>query len=186
MARFMKQYDLILNKYPILVQSLTTGGFFALGDVVAQHLVEHQSKHDFGRTARMTFYGSVIAGPAVAVWYRYLFARTSHIQSAIQATLTRVAADQLLFAPPFIAVFFTGTGILEQRSFEEIKSKLKFGYKDALLANWQTWPAFQAFNFYVVPPLYRSMAVSVVSTGWNSYLSWKNNSSLNKAVLANA
>ncbi|TPX47562.1 hypothetical protein SeMB42_g03279 [Synchytrium endobioticum] len=181
MAAFIKIYDTLLTKHPILVQSATTGFFFALGDVIAQHFVEKRKNHDLMRTVRMTVYGTCIGGPAVALWYRFLFSRTSHITSPVQSALLRVAADQIVCAPIFMGAFFIITGLMEQRPWKEIKAKLRFGYRDALVANYQVWPAFQLVNFYFVPPLYRSLAVAGVSTGWNSYMCWKNATSLSKA-----
>ncbi|KAJ3326641.1 Protein required for ethanol metabolism [Blyttiomyces sp. JEL0837] len=95
------------------------------GDIMAQQVVEVKGfeNHDFSRTARLAAFGGFIAGPSVALWYPFL-QRTINIKSAPQALVARVAADQLIFAPTFIGIFFAYNGIMEGKSINEVKEKL--------------------------------------------------------------
>jgi len=46
---------------------------FAVGDVIAQQLVEKRGKeHDYKRTGRMSLFGAIVAGPSTSLWYRFL------------------------------------------------------------------------------------------------------------------
>jgi protein Mpv17 len=54
--------------------------------------------------------------------------------------LARVALDQFVFAPTFIAVFFTGTGLLKGQSLDDVKQTLCAQYKTAVLSNYTVWP----------------------------------------------
>jgi len=46
---------------------------FAVGDVIAQQLVEKRGKeHDYKRTGRMSLFGACVAGPSTSLWYRFL------------------------------------------------------------------------------------------------------------------
>ncbi|KAI8362832.1 hypothetical protein BD560DRAFT_455524 [Blakeslea trispora] len=165
-------YHRVLTKRPILVQSLSTG------DVIAQQLVEKQGweKHDLKRTARMTVFGGIFAGPVLSQWYR-LVERKVTLKQPAQALVVKVALDQLCFSPFFIAAFFTGQGLFEGKSLNEIKEKLASGYTTALIGNYKIWPAVQIFNFYFTPLNYRLMVTNVVALGWNAYLSTVNHRS---------
>jgi hypothetical protein len=50
-----------------------------------------------------------------------------------------VGLDQCLFAPSFIALFFSAQGALEGKSMTQIKEKLNDGYPQALLNNYKVW-----------------------------------------------
>ncbi|KAI9279582.1 hypothetical protein BY458DRAFT_30679 [Sporodiniella umbellata] len=150
----------------MLVQCLSTG------DVVAQQAVEKKgwAQHDFNRTLRMTTFGGIFAGPILSTWYRWIDKTIVH-RAPSKALLYKVACDQFLFAPCFIGAFFTGQGLFEGKSLDEIREKLTNGYTTALIGNYKIWPAVQLINFYFVPLNYRLMVTNVVALGWNAYLS---------------
>ncbi|KAL9552070.1 hypothetical protein MBANPS3_003963 [Mucor bainieri] len=187
-------YHRVLTKRPILIQSLSTAVLFGAGDVIAQQFVEKQGwdKHDLTRTFRMTAFGGVFAGPALSNWYRFIDRKVT-TKNAFQGLATKVVLDQFIFAPFFIAddhtsiqckcvlliqlgypAFFTGQGIFEGKSLQEIKDKLSSGYTTALIGNYKIWPAVQVVNFYFTPLNYRLMVTNVVALGWNAYLSTVN------------
>ncbi|GAN11049.1 protein sym1 [Mucor ambiguus] len=168
-------YHRVLTKRPILIQSLSTAVLFGAGDLIAQQFVEKQGwdKHDFTRTFRMTAFGGIFAGPALSNWYRFIDKKVT-TKNAFQGLATKVVLDQFIFAPFFIAAFFTGQGIFEGKSLQEIKDKLSSGYTTALVGNYKIWPAVQVVNFYFTPLNYRLMVTNVVALGWNAYLSTVN------------
>jgi protein Mpv17 len=86
-------------------------------------------------------------------------------------TVTRVLADQIIFASTNLAFFLSSMAYLEGSSVSE---KLSSTYVEALKKNWMVWPAVQAVNFTVVPLQHRVLVVNVVSLGWNCYLSYVN------------
>ncbi|KAI9344725.1 hypothetical protein BD770DRAFT_397376 [Pilaira anomala] len=165
-------YHRVLTKRPILVQSLSTAVLFGAGDVIAQQAVEKQGwqKHDFQRTFRMSAFGGVFAGPVLSTWYRFIDKKVK-TTNKFQGLVTKVVLDQFVFAPFFIAAFFTGQGIFEGKSIDEIKNKLSTGYTTALIGNYKLWPAVQVVNFYFTPLNYRLMVTNCVALGWNAYLS---------------
>jgi protein Mpv17 len=87
-----------------------------------------------------------------------------------------MAADQLFFAPIFLAIFFCYNSVFEQGrlSSSDMLTKLRRNYIPALKANWKVWPLVQCINFYLVPLQYRLVFVNVVALGWNAYLSMLN------------
>ncbi|KAI5791954.1 hypothetical protein EDC01DRAFT_103259 [Geopyxis carbonaria] len=165
-------YRASLVKKPLLTQCVVTAILFGSGDAIAQHAVERRGirNHDFGRTFRMGFYGGCIFGPAAVQWYKVLEKYVKAPQPLVQAGL-RVAADQLVFAPINMGVFFTVITTLEGG---DLKKKLDDSYWKGLKANWMLWPAVQTVNFTMVPLQHRVLVVNLVSLGWNSYLSFIN------------
>jgi len=141
--------------------------------VIAQHVVEKTESHDYARTLRLTGFGGVVAAPLLSNWYRFLDQHI-HMSTPFKALIARVGMDQLLFAPCFIAVFFSAQGALEGKNTEQIKEKLQDGYPQALINNYKLWPAVQLFNFYVTPLRHRLMITNIVALGWNTYLSTAN------------
>lgn len=81
-----------------------------------------------------------------------------------------MAADQLTFAPTFIAVFFIVQGYLDGKRIAGIKERLRLRYRDTLNANYMIWPWVQLANFTVVPLQYRVLLANLVALGWNVYL----------------
>ena len=102
----------------------------------------------------------------------------------MRAALLKVALDQGCFAPFFNLVFISSLAALQGLSAGETWAKLKAEYKDVMLTMWKIWPAVQLANFTFVPFLLRPLVVSVVALFWNTFLSWKTNSSSNKEEAA--
>jgi len=146
---------------------------FTLGDVVAQVGVERRRRwqaFEPRRTARLAFYGGCVAGPALTTWYRVLELHV-RLSTPVRSLLARVALDQALFAPLFLATFFTMQSLMTGRSLVQTKQHLASTYFKALANNYKLWPAVQLANFYLVPLRHRLMVVNTVALGWNTYLS---------------
>ncbi|KAJ3214993.1 hypothetical protein HK099_006572 [Clydaea vesicula] len=136
-------YSSLLHKHPIFIQSLSAGALFGLGDVISQVVVEKKiqknENYDFNRSARFLLYGTFIAGPSVSSWY-ILINRKFASLSPVKALLAKVSLDQLIFAPSFIAVFFTYNSLCEGRTLSETKEKLSLAFPSALINNYKIWP----------------------------------------------
>ncbi|KAF8247647.1 hypothetical protein K440DRAFT_297100 [Wilcoxina mikolae CBS 423.85] len=173
MAHLLRAYQLQLVRRPVLTGAVTSGVLFGLGDIIAQQGIDRKGikNHDFAATARMTFYGGCIFGPAAVGWYKVLERFVVIKRSQNVQMLARVACDQLIFAPVGIAVFFSTMSVLEGG---DPKQKLRESWWTALRANWNIWPAVQVVNFRFVPLDMRVLFANVISIGWNSYLSWLN------------
>lgn len=144
-------------------------------DLLVQQVIERRGikQHDFKRTLLQSLLGFCYVGPSLTLWYRTvdgLFKGTPAI-----AVLKKVAADQLLFAPPFIASFFVVNGLLMGVSFAHIKERLSKHYVSTVITNYKIWPAVQLCNFYLVPLYYRVLVAQLVAVYWNTYLIWKVN-----------
>lgn len=88
---------------------------------------KQQQQHDWVRTLRLCAFGGLISGPVGSRWYRFLEHKVPQTaQRGPAATLlARVALDQLLYAPSFIAVFFVAQSAMEGKTSREIEEKLR-------------------------------------------------------------
>ncbi|GMM54487.1 hypothetical protein DAKH74_011030 [Maudiozyma humilis] len=162
----------------------TTGTLFALGDILAQTLGPSKETADatpaqtldrgdspptdnpLARTARAATYGTLYA-PLGDAWYRLL-------QRRVAGTLLRVAADQLLFAPAGLALYYAAMAVLRGEPPATAAQRVRAELWPTLCANWCVWPWVQLVNFRWVPVEYRLGAVSGVAVLWNAYLSMRN------------
>lgn len=72
------------------------------------------SEIDWGRTLRFTLVGAAVLAPSLHVWYGFLI-RT--LPGTAPATVVkRVALDQLLFAPVFLAGFLSTVMLLDGKA----------------------------------------------------------------------
>lgn len=93
------------------------------------------------------------------------------------ATAQRVALDQLVFAPAFIAVFFSSLGALEGKSAAEVRTQLEDIWAPSVVTNWAWWVPVQAVNLGLVPPRYQVLASNGAGVVWNVFLSFMGNKS---------
>ncbi|KAJ6583115.1 hypothetical protein DFH09DRAFT_1309350 [Mycena vulgaris] len=172
MAAFFKAYNAMLIRRPMLAQCGTAAVLFGAGDIIAQQAVERKGKeHDFARTARLTFYGGAMFGPAMTKWYQLL--NRIQFKSPTKAVVYRVWLDQCILTPGAVIVFFGSMALLEGKPHEAIP-RIGAGYVPTLLRNWAVFVPTQIINFWLVPPHLRFVVVSVVSLFWNTYLSVAN------------
>lgn len=68
MKRFWSLYATVMRRHPAKTQLLTTGTLAALGDLVAQKLIERKESVDVQRTARFFTVGLCLVGPAYGAW----------------------------------------------------------------------------------------------------------------------
>lgn len=84
----------------------------------------------------------------------------------------KVALDQLLFAPPFMASILSLLRLLDGDKPAVIVESLKKNYFKLLTTNWQVWPFIQMANFYFVPLNYQVILVNSASVAWNTYVAY--------------
>ncbi|KAM9383517.1 mitochondrial inner membrane protein Mpv17 isoform 4-T4 [Phaethornis superciliosus] len=175
MAGLWRGWGRMLARRPGAAQALTAGALMAVGDVVAQQLVEQRglSGHQGPRTLRMAAIGCSFVGPVVGGWYRVLDWLVPGATKVV--AVKKMVLDQGVFAPCFLGCFLGVTGVVNGLSVEENWAKIQQDYVDTLLTNYCIWPPVQAANFYFVPLQHRLAIVQCVAIVWNCYLSWKAN-----------
>ncbi|SNX87262.1 related to SYM1 - protein required for ethanol metabolism [Melanopsichium pennsylvanicum] len=139
---------------------------------------------DWSRSARFLAFNVGMA-PLLAEWNKFLEFRFPLRTTAggvkgtagtlgkvsLKALGSRVAMDQLFFAPIGLALFTGAMGYMERGSLDGVKAKFGEMYIPAMLANWQLWPLVQLVNFRYMPLKYRVPFVSTVGILWNIGLS---------------
>lgn len=154
-------------------QCLTGGVLFATGDTIAQQLVEKRgSRHDVPRTFRLALYGGCVFSPLASLWFGKVLERVQFASKPANIA-TKVALDQGIASPAFIALFFGLITLMNGKTTEEAKHKVQENWWPTLKTAWGLWIPVQALNMAVVPPNQRLLFVNVVSIFWNTFLSIK-------------
>ncbi|KAJ7726714.1 hypothetical protein DFH07DRAFT_852620 [Mycena maculata] len=180
MASLLRAYNAMLMRRPMLAQCGTAAVLFGAGDIIAQQAVEGKGKeHDFARTARLTFYGGAMFGPAMTKWYQLL--NRIQFKNPTRGIIYRVWLDQAVLTPGAVIVFFGSMAVLEGKPQEAVP-RIGAGYVPTLLRNWAVFVPTQIINFWLVPPHLRFVVVSVVSLFWNTYLSVANSKATKEAA----
>ncbi|CAH1954105.1 unnamed protein product [Acanthoscelides obtectus] len=157
-----------------VVQALQTGVLMGVGDAIAQTFVEKApgKKYDPRRTGKFFLLGVGFVGPTLGTWYRVLASRFGDT-GTFNVAVKKMALDQLVFAPSFLALFITTVSFTDGRNWRETKQQLIHKYPDIYLTNLTIWPAVQLVNFSFIPLRHQLLLVQSVAILWNCYLSWK-------------
>jgi len=181
MASLLRLFNASLIRRPYTAQCATAAVLFGTGDIIAQQAIEKRGKnHDFARTARLTFYGGALFGPAITKWFQVL--NRIQFSSPTKGVVYRVWLDQFLLTPGAVAFFFGSMSIMEGKGISGAQERISSAYVPTLLRNWGVFIPTQIINFAIVPPHLRFVVVSVVSLFWNTYLSATNARQQNLAI----
>lgn len=131
---------------------------------------------DLERQARFVCYG-FLASTVQFSWYSFLEdavkgrGSMSMSDSGHRSLIVRLLADQILYAPFSLLLFFAFMNVMEGNSTADLRKRLAKQFVPALKAQYLLWPVVQFVNFKFVPLMYQLPVVSTVSVGWNIYLS---------------
>uniref|UniRef100_A0A1D1Z6L4 Protein Mpv17 n=1 Tax=Anthurium amnicola TaxID=1678845 RepID=A0A1D1Z6L4_9ARAE len=167
---FLSWYLNTLNKYPVMMKSVTSAFLTLVGDLICQLLIDQVPELDLKRTFVFTFLGLVLVGPTLHFWYLYL-SKLVTLQGASGALL-RLLLDQFIFSPIFIGIFLSSLVTLEGR-LSQLVPKLQQEWFSSVVANWKLWIPFQFLNFWFVPQQFQVLAANFVALVWNVILSFK-------------
>ncbi|KAL3269377.1 hypothetical protein HHI36_008447 [Cryptolaemus montrouzieri] len=80
--------------------------------------------------------------------------------------------DQLLMGPVCIVFFFSGMGLLEGKTVNNMKNEIKNKFLDVYLVDWCIWPPSQFINFYYVPVRYQVLYINFLTFLYDAFLSY--------------
>lgn len=163
-----QRYMKLLHDHPVLTKSVTSAAIAGSGDFMCQMCFE-SSDFNWKRFGIFTFLGGVYIGPLLHGWYGLLGRYVPG--TSTRAVMTRLVADQALFAPPTVASFFSLLLLLEGKA-GEIPDKLQTDWWPTVQANWSVWIPAQFVNFRFIPANLQVLFANVVGLVWNSYLSY--------------
>ena len=101
------------GKHLLVTNTLSSGGFFVLGDAIQQRLEMTQNpgrKFDFKRNFRLGVVG-LTQGPPHHYWYVYLDKFLPGKSYGV--VMKKILADQIFAAPFFAITFIFGAGLME-------------------------------------------------------------------------
>lgn len=78
----------------------------------------------------------------------------------------KVAADQVLWAPIFTAMYFSYLGLAEGRSLDYIQAKIQNDTMAGVTASWKVWPIVHAVSFRFVPTELRILYINSIQVRW--------------------
>eukprot|EP01083_Nonionella_stella_P037904 103245_1 len=172
------EYRKLLVSHPIPTKAITSGVLFFTGDMVCQHYEITESKrkpsdniqkYNVWRGLKMASYGFFFIAPVLHGWYGFLERRFPG--QASRAVFKKVIVDQSIAAPILNGTFYIAMGMMEWKSYDEIRENLRAKYMKTLFVNYLVWPFVQLSNFYFIPLPFRVPWVNMWGFFYNSFLS---------------
>ncbi|XP_032667867.1 PXMP2/4 family protein 4 [Odontomachus brunneus] len=165
--------DFAGTKGPILMQIQEICEILDLVDEKNDAAVR-STVYNWPQLKRYAVYGCLLAGPVLHGWYKWL--DTFYSGKSTRIVLKKLFADQFVFTPPLIVLFFTSMSLMEAKSDILKECRMKF------LHTFQTscgfWLPVQLVNFLLVPTSLRVTYVSVASFCWVNILCYLKNVSV--------
>ncbi|CAH0546468.1 unnamed protein product [Brassicogethes aeneus] len=173
MSKFLTLLKSCLNKYPVVSNSVIYGSLcvaaeFTQQTVTKKVLPETSQPYDAETIGRYSIYGTAIAGPILAVWYRFLDQKISG--TTVKIVAKKMIVDQFTFTPTLLVIFFVSMSIMERKPdiFQECREKMVSTFKTSCMF----WLPCQAVNFMLVPPVFRVTYIGTCSFAWVNILCW--------------
>ncbi|XP_074652834.1 peroxisomal membrane protein 2-like [Tubulanus polymorphus] len=166
----LRKYSYWLQENPVLTKSVSSATIAAVGDLIAQIIAIKKNRRSFKirSTAAFAIFGFSVTGPLIHqfyIWLDQLVPKRTKYSSVL-----RVLIDRMIFAPPYLLLFFYIVAVLEGHSSKYAIRKIKDTFWTALKMNWKIWTVFQYVNVNYIPQQYRVLFASMVSLVWNIYI----------------
>jgi hypothetical protein len=172
-----KQYNHLLETRPIVTKCVTAGVLATGADIVCQInfpldretlKVAPFDRVDWRRTLNFAILNTLLVPPVMHWWYGLL--STKIVGTSFVAAIKRVILDQSIFAPLFVAIFFTANLLIDGK-IDQLDMKLQNDWFPTLMANYSVWIPAQLINFKAVPPPLRVLWANFIGFFWSIYLS---------------
>lgn len=158
---------------------------FGSGDIIAQNIFQSKDKSDdvarsqsieIDRVLRTASLGFVMNGLVLFNWYKLLDSKIGVSMKNRNTVMAKMFADQVVYAPFSIMVFFTTSSIHPDGSlaqwFDDVSLKMKDAFVSTYLADCALWPLVNFFNFRFIPLHLRPTFVGIAQLLWQTYLSF--------------
>ncbi len=150
----LRRYSHQLTVRPHTTNMVSAGILWGGGDYITQKYIERPEQLDLKRLASVSAYGTVIAGPLYLWWYSMLDRRTSHLLTGVNGSIgkyigAKIFADQVLFEPLNLSLYFMATKVMEGQSVPSAAADLKSHFPILYLTDTAIWPIAQYINFRV-------------------------------------
>ena len=182
--RIFTPYNNALKNRPLLTKGLTGMTLAGSGDLIAQNFEKRSGaqKSSFAsnrdplrRFLVFAAFGFFWTGPFNHYWLGYL-SRRFPVDAGRKAFVQKMLVHHFFWNPfIYFPFFFAFNGYFLGLSRKEFEEWVKRDYVSNLLWCYIVWGPTTAIIFNKVPEHLQSVFMSVLSLGWNSFLSWKSN-----------
>ena len=162
-------YERQLAAQPVATKALTSLVGFAIGDVIAQTLVEQAEVIDTVRLLKLSSFGCVVHGTACHFFYKFLDQRI--MGKDARAIASKVAIDQILWNPVFGTLFFTWCAVYEGGGAADALMRVQQSLWTQVSGSWSFWPFAHVINFRFIPTEQRLLYINVLQILYNVFLS---------------
>jgi protein Mpv17 len=129
---------------------------------------------DTRRTLTAAAYGGLVFTPIARRWYQHVV--KIFPQTTLPSITRRVLADQLLWSPVALAIYFSTMSIVQLGlsidAVNDIRYKIGTVLPPTLVTNWMFWMPLQFVNFFFVAPHRWILTVNLAAIPWTAYLSY--------------
>ncbi|CAH1779795.1 unnamed protein product [Owenia fusiformis] len=137
-------------------------------DISQQEFISKVKEYDKFKTLRSATVGGFVIAPILFTWLR--IAEWLVPGTQLKNVLKKIVLEQSLFGPVVISSFYAASGVLEGKTYPEIREE----WRDKFIPTWKTgaqfWPFMQLINFTFVPLHRRIYFVCAASFMWSNYL----------------
>lgn len=163
MAMLARWYDRQMRLAPLRTNTWTAFVMGGLSNSVAQ-LIERKLGEFSAR--EMLSYGLQASPPYSHFWFMMLDRKLGPGREVVKTTL-----HQVVWAPLLIAYTFVTDGLLNGRSWAEVRGDLRTNLAKTIFDGWRVWPGVIFVTQKYVPALYQSSIMDVVAFFWDIYIS---------------
>lgn len=174
--RLLHDYQRLLHIYPLASRAISAGIIFFFADLIAQFLNRTKqrpfsSTYSFGRNMRYSFYGLLLMGPLLYVWYglMHCYGPPDTIRGSIQKALI----ENFTLEPGCIIIYVVYDAIVYQRPFSYVKRTIRTRLFPVWVNQCMFWFPANFSNYYIGTPDMRVIFSNLCSLLWNIYFSAK-------------
>ncbi|XP_014477677.1 PREDICTED: PXMP2/4 family protein 4-like isoform X1 [Dinoponera quadriceps] len=160
----------VSTKGPILMQIQKLCEMLHLVDEKKDTAMQ-SADYNWPQLRRYAVYGCFLAGPVLHGWYKWL--DTFYSGKSTRIVLRKLFADQFIFTPQLLVLFFTSMSLMEAKS--DILRECRMKFLHTFQTSCEFWLPVQLVNFLLVPASLRVTYVSVASFCWVNILCYLKN-----------
>ena len=162
-------YERALESRPVLTKGLTSLIGFAIGDGIAQTLIEHAEMLDVARLIKFSSFGFLIHGTTCHFFYDFLDRVVPGKEA--KPVATKVMVDQILWNPIFGCMFFSYLTLYDGGSVAQAVVRIQQSLATQVTGSWSFWGPAHIVNFRYVPSEQRLLYINVLQIVYNVFLS---------------
>lgn len=146
--------------------SIASAAMFT-GDFICQRYFHSDKSWDYIHSLKLALTGFCVSGPLNHVTYMML---ERFFPGKMTKDIVKKLCGSMFFACPSMGVTFTTVGLLEGKSSESIKTKLRKDWLPTYFMGYFYWIPINMVQYMFIPVYNRPMVASFASAFWNIYI----------------